>query len=79
MQDTPQAKGLVLFIKKLSCKYKQEFESSEKLKELKDRLDFCLIELAFWIDRNDQDRYEKSLRSLASWILSKLPKKNRHE
>jgi len=76
MFDNPTTIGLVKFIKLLSDKYKEDI-CEKDLIELRDRMDLCIQEMLFWMDRKNLKRYEYSLRSFSSWLIKKLDKKKK--
>tara|TARA_Y100001938_G_scaffold149975_1_gene239004 strand:+ start:4710 stop:4976 length:267 start_codon:yes stop_codon:yes gene_type:complete len=47
------------------------FTTRDELILVRDRIGFCLEELLFWIERNNSEKYEYSLKSLLSWLLEK--------
>jgi|TARA_R110002167_G_scaffold245815_1_gene451232 hypothetical protein len=45
--------------------------TKEEMISVRDRIGFCTEELSFWVEQNNPNRYESSLKSLLAWLLEK--------
>ena len=45
--------------------------TKDELVLVRDRIEFCLEELSFWIEQDNSIRYESSLASLLLWLFEK--------
>jgi hypothetical protein len=70
--DSTYIRELTKHINLFCEQYRQDFDRLDSLEELDDQLGFCAEQLAFWIERNNPEKYVESLRSLLAWLFDKV-------
>lgn len=70
--DSAYTRELTKYIKLFCEQYRQDFDDLDSLEELADELHFCAEQLAFWIERNNPEKYVESLKSLLAWLFDRV-------
>lgn len=70
--DSAYTRELTKYIKLFCEQYRQDFDDLDSLKELANELGFCAEQLAFWIERNNPEKYVESLKSLLAWLFNRV-------